>query len=165
MTGDEFRSWLWADTNRVRQTVHNADELLSLRIPYGSRTFSFQDSIDFDFPFGESSKYGFHYWSWSTPLLHAWLYQADERYPAFFQKTFTTWYHHRNKIKNSIPQFDVVWYELGLGVRLPSLIDFFRLWQDASVLDVNTRINLLKTFLGPVLSFDRLSLSNLMSVQ
>ncbi len=148
MTADEFRSWLAADTNRVRQIVHNANQLLALRFPYGSRTFSFPDSIDFDFPFGESSKYGFHYWYWSAPLLHAWLYHADERYPAFFQKSFNNWYNHRNKIKNSLPQFDVVWYELGLGVRLPYLIDFFRVWQDSPVLDLNTRINLLKTFLG-----------------
>ena len=148
ITAGEYRSRLLTDSNRVRQVMQAADQLLDLHFPYGSRTFSFKDSIDFDFPFGESSKYGFHYWSWSVSLLQAWLAHANERYPAFFNKAFNNWYRRRNTIRNSLPQFDVVWYELGIGVRLPYFIDFFRVWQRSPALEQSTRVNMLKTFLG-----------------
>jgi hypothetical protein len=114
--------------------------------PWGSYEIDFGKSVDFNREIGQSGKYGFHYWWWSKPLLVASVITHDQRYLAKFDELFRQWYSQRNSITRGFPNLDVVYYELGLGVRNRMFIEYYLLpynkrpWQ--------THQQLLKTVLG-----------------
>lgn len=113
---------------------------------WGDVVVEFGSDVDFNREIGQSAKYGFHYWSWSRPLLTAYLLTEDQSYLAKFDEYFHRWYVQRNSITRGFPELDVVYYELGLGTRNRVFIEYYlfpfktRSWQ--------THERLLKTFLG-----------------
>ncbi len=131
-----------------RETIMaRAGAILRNRIRvWGDRVESFGDTVDFNRDVGRSGKYGFHYWLWARPLLSAAVLTGDDRYVTKFRELFTRWYEQRNGIDRSIPDFDPVYYELGLGVRTKPFVDYYlmpekdRPW--------STHRDMLKTFLG-----------------
>jgi hypothetical protein len=94
---------------------------------WGDSVIQFGDRVDFNRSIGQSLKYGFHYWMWSRPLIMAAVLTGDEKYIAKFDALFNEWYEQRNSITRSIPELDVVYYELGLGVRNRMFIENYLL--------------------------------------
>ena len=113
---------------------------------WGDTVLQFGEKVDFNRETGQSGKYGFHYWYWCRPLLMAWLLSGDDRYPAKFENLFNTWYEQRNSITHWFPDLDVVYYELGLGVRNRTFIEFYLQRQKSWSLQTHTRM--LKTILA-----------------
>jgi len=130
------------DTIMARSAAIMANRLWT----WGSSQVDFGDSVDFDRDIGRSGKYGFHYWGWSKPLLQAFVVTGDRRYLRKFDSLFVRWYGQRNAIRRTIPDFDVVYYELGLGVRNRYFIEYDRL--SGADLPAASRGKLMKTFLG-----------------
>ena len=95
--------------------------------PWGDTVMQFGDRVDFNREVGKSGKYGFHYWMWSRPLIMAYVLTRDQAYPAKFDRLFNEWYEQRNSISSSLPGLDVVYYELGLGMRNRMFIENYLL--------------------------------------
>ena len=148
MTVDEYCELMKADTAKYNTLMRYAEDVVSYKIPYGTGHFKFEKVIDFNYNFGESGKYGFHYWGWGYYLTSAYMLTGDKRYVEAFDTMFNQWYEQRNTISNTLPQFDVVWYELGIAARLPLLIDAFRLFKNAPDLKRETKLRMLRTLLG-----------------
>lgn len=114
--------------------------------PWGDVEIDFGAKVDFNREIGQSGKYGFHYWWWSKSLLVAAAVTQDQRYLAKFDELFHQWYIQRNAITRTIPNLDVVYYELGLGVRNRMFIEYYFLpYKDRSW---QTHQRMLKTVLG-----------------
>lgn len=113
---------------------------------WGDVTVEFGEKVDFNREVGQSGKYGFHYWIWSRPLNAAYVLTGDQKYLAKFDQLFQRWYEQRNNITRGFPELDVVYYELGLGIRNRMFIEHYlmpfedRTWQ--------THERMLKTNLG-----------------
>ncbi len=148
ITVDEYRALMRADTARYNILMRHAEDVVDYKIPYRTGHFKFNKAIDFNYNFGESGKYGFHYWGWGYHLTSAYMLTGDERCVEAFDAMFNQWYEQRGGITNTLPQFDVVWYELGIAARLPMFIDALRLFKNARELKLETRTRILKTLLG-----------------
>jgi hypothetical protein len=114
--------------------------------PWGDTVLQFARRVDFDTDVGQSGKYGFHYWMWSRPLVMAYLLTRDETYLAKFDSFFNDWFEQRNSIHSGIPGLDVVYYELGLGMRNRMFIEDYLL--PCSTRSAETHVRMLKTFLA-----------------
>ena len=57
----------------------------------------------------------------------AWAITGDQKYLDKFDRLFNRWYDQRNSITRTIPDFDVVYYELGLGLRNRMFIEYYLL--------------------------------------
>ncbi len=125
---------------RARDALKNR-----LRV-WGNTVMDFGDTVDFNREIGKHGKYGFHYWGWSKPLLQAFVMTGEQRYLECFDRLFTQWYRQRNVITRSIPDFDVVYYELGLATRSRMFIEYDIL--SGGRLPDSTRERLLKSVLG-----------------
>lgn len=123
---DSFRAAM-NNSTAERDTIlaHGASVFDNTIQTWGDSIVHFGDSVDFNREIGRSGKYGFHYWFWCRPLLMSWLHTGDVRYALKFQELFNSWYDQRNGIASSIPDLDVVYYELGLGVRNRVFIEFY----------------------------------------
>ena len=105
-----------------------AQRILRNRIKtWGDSVVEFGEKVDFNREIGQSGKYGFHYWIWARPLIMASVITGDERYLAKFDQLFNWWYDQRNSIRGGFPEFDVVFYELGLGIRNRIFIEYYLL--------------------------------------
>jgi hypothetical protein len=113
--------------------------------PWGDTVIQFGEHVDFNREVGQSGKYGFHYWMWSRPLIMAFVLTGDQSYLARFDRLFNDWYEQRNSISSSIPGLDVVYYELGLGMRNRMFIEDYLLPYRARTAATHARI--LKTVL------------------
>ncbi len=113
---------------------------------WGDSIIRFGSKVDFNREIGRSGKYGFHYWFWCRPLFMTWLHTGDIRYALKFQELFNRWYDQRNAITSSIPDLDVVYYELGLGVRNRIFIEFYL--QHFTKWTLQTHERMLKTMLA-----------------
>ena len=147
MDYDSLRSYVRQYPEERDTILRRATMLLDHKIPaWGDVVLEFGPSIDFNRNVGQSGKYGFHYWIWSRPLNAASVITGDERYAAAFDDMFQQWYDQRNNIDRSIPDFDVVYYELGLGVRNRIFIEYYNL--PYSRRSWRTHQKMLKTMLG-----------------
>ncbi len=113
---------------------------------WGDSVIQFGQHVDFNRAIGHSLKYGFHYWMWSRPLIMAAVLTGDQKYVAKFDELFNEWYEQRNSITNTIPNLDVVYYELGLGVRNRMFIENYLLTNRERTPETHER--LLKTVLA-----------------
>ncbi|HEY7489875.1 MAG TPA: heparinase II/III family protein, partial [Candidatus Tectomicrobia bacterium] len=113
-----------------------------------SLTYTFGPRVDFNAEWGRSGKYGMHYWDWSVPLKLAFEQTGDLRYARCFDDLFNQWYTQRDAINNPIPHLDVIFYELGLGVRTPCFIDHYFTYRNTGILQWRSQARLLKTILG-----------------
>ena len=75
----------------------------------------------------------------------AFVLTGDQSYLAKFDQLFNAWYDQRNSITSSIPGLDVVYYELGLGVRNRMFIEDYLLPYRARTAATHARV--LKTML------------------
>ena len=144
---DEARSYAQQHQQEMDSVMARATSLLRNIIrPWGDVEVDFGMKVDFNREVGQSGKYGFHYWWWSKPLLVAYVVTQNQRYLAKFDDLFQQWYNQRNAITRGFPELDVVYYELGLGVRNRMFIEYYflpyneRPWQ--------THQQMLKTILG-----------------
>jgi len=113
---------------------------------WGDSVIGFGAQVDFNRQVGRSGIYGFHYWIWSRPLLMAWAITGDQKYLDKFDNLFAAWYDRRNSITRTIPDFDVVYYELGLGLRNRMFIEYYLIPFAGRTPETHERM--LKTALG-----------------
>jgi hypothetical protein len=144
---DDARAYAQQHLQEMDSTLDRARALLrNIVRPWGDFEVDFGTKVDFNREIGQSGKYGFHYWWWAKPLLMAYVTTQDQRYLAKFDELFHQWYVQRNAITRGFPNLDVVYYELGLGVRNRVFIEYYflpfkeRPWQ--------THQQMLKTILG-----------------
>ncbi|HEY1685339.1 MAG TPA: alginate lyase family protein [Tepidisphaeraceae bacterium] len=83
--------------------------------------------VNFNANYGRSGKYGFHYWFWARPLLQAFLLTSDQRYLDELAALFDAWYDQLPGIRGEIENLDVIFYELGLGLRTQIFLEFLQL--------------------------------------
>ncbi|MCX6145557.1 MAG: heparinase II/III family protein [Ignavibacteriales bacterium] len=123
---DEARAYAQQHRQEMDSTLARARALLRNIIrPWGDVEVNFGTKVDFNREIGRSGKYGFHYWGWSKPLLMAYVATQDQRYLVKFDDLFHQWYSQRNAITRGFPDLDVVYYELGLGVRNRVFIEYY----------------------------------------
>lgn len=138
---------LRADPGRVQEAVRDAAPVMRHEIRgWGTVTHQHGDVVDFNFDYGRSGQYGFHYWAWSEPLLRAYHATGEPKYLAEFDRLFNTWYRQRDQVQGAIRGLDVIWYELGLGLRNRLFLHYYR----CPFLDrpPETHERMLKTTLG-----------------
>jgi hypothetical protein len=146
-TYDDARQYARQHPSDMDSVLAEANLMLRNVIrPWGDVVIDFGATVDFNHEVGQSGKYGFHYWWFARPLLVSYVVTQDQRYLAKFDELFRRWYEQRNAITRSFPNLDVVYYELGLGVRNRVFIEYYLLpyqnrpWQ--------THQQMLKTLLG-----------------
>jgi hypothetical protein len=146
-TYNEVRGYANAYPAEKDSILRAADKVLRHEIrTWGDALVEFGPAVDFNKEIGKSGKYGFHYWMWARPLNTAYVLTGDPKYLEEFDKLFNQWYVQRNGIARTIPELDVVYYELGLGVRNRVFIEHYffacegRTWK--------THERMLKTILG-----------------
>ncbi len=127
--------------------LKRAEKILQHEIcPWGDVVFKFGPRVDFNREIGNSAKYGFHYWGWARPLNSAFVLTGNQKYLVGFDELFNQWYEQRNSITGFFEKLNVVYYELGLGIRNRVFIEHYllpfngRTWQ--------THEQMLKTILG-----------------
>jgi hypothetical protein len=148
---EEFRKQLEADPERLTAIREAADAVLDPELGYTLADRFFGWEVDFNVNWTDRSKYGFHYLHFVTDLVTAWVATGDKRYATAFGDLFNQWYAQRNEIDPpetgpGVKVRNVVWYELGLGVRTPRFIDAMR--SMGNELAPETHVRLLKYFLG-----------------
>lgn len=113
---DEF---IARSDKEVRLKIHTqAEKILNHEIMgWGTKTIKFGETIDFNANYGESGKYGFHYFMWSKPLYLAGLLEHDLKYTQEFDEIFQQWYDQRYRVSSFYSEWDIIYYELGLGIR------------------------------------------------
>ncbi len=143
----DFRDAMLQSADERDTIIARADLILQNTIPtWGDNVITFGEKLDFNRDMGQSGKYGFHYWTWSRPLLMASVLTGDEKYLEKFDKLFNAWYEQRNSITRGFPSLDVVYYELGLGMRNRMFIEYYLLPRRQR--SPESQVRLLKTFLA-----------------
>jgi len=143
----EASAMLRANANRVRLAEREAEPVMRRQIcGWGAVTHEHGDIVDFNFDYGRSGKYGFHYWGWSVPLLTAYHATGDAQYLAEFDRLFNAWYEQRDSVQGAIRNLDVIWYELGLGLRNRHFLHYYTC--DFADRPQETHERMLKTALG-----------------
>jgi hypothetical protein len=136
-----------ADAGERETTLVLADGILRNRIrTWGTKEVDFGRTVDFDRALGRSGKYGFHYWWWARPLTSAFVLKNDPHYAAKFDELFARWYEQRNAVGRTIPDLDVVYYELGLSARSRVFLEQYLLPYERR--DPRFHETMLKTLLG-----------------
>ena len=151
ITRDEFLNDLKNDPERktglLKQAAHIADPDSGYRI--GEIPFGFK--VNFDYNWQDRSDYGVHYCHFFRILLGAYLATGDNFYQTSFEDLFNQWYEQIDQVKHEQKPWetklrDVIWYELGLGVRIPYFIDSYKTYKDS--LTPETHKRMLKNILG-----------------
>lgn len=143
----EVAATLRADSARVAQARRDAEPVMRHEIRgWGDVTHQHGEVVDFNFDYGRSGKYGFHYWGWSVPLLTAYHATGDSEYLAEFDRLFNAWYEQRDAVRGPIGHLDVIWYELGLGLRNRHFLHYYTC--DFADRPLQTHERMLKTALG-----------------
>ncbi len=144
---DEARGYAEQHPQETDSVLARAALLLRNIIrPWGDADIDFGSKVDFNREVGQSGKYGFHYWGWSRPLLTAYVVTQNQQYLAKFDDLFQQWYDQRNVITRGFPELDVVYYELGLGIRNRMFIEYYFLPYTARPWQTHQRM--VKTILG-----------------
>lgn len=148
---DEFRQQLEADPERMAAILAAADAIVDPERGYTLADRFFGWIVDYNVNWTDRSKYGFHYLHFVSDLVTAWVATGDERYVSAFESLFNQWYAQRNAIDPpetgpGVKVRNVVWYELGLGVRTPRFIDAIRAM--GKELSPRTHVQMLKYLLG-----------------
>jgi hypothetical protein len=142
-----FAAYIEAHPEEKDRILSRADEIMRNQIrTWGENEVAFGETVDFDMDLQPSEKYGFHYWGWSRPLTMAYLLTRDSTYLTKFEELFNRWYEQRNSIRNPFQDRDVVYYELGLGIRNRMFIEYYLLPHGTRAVRTDRRI--LKTLLG-----------------
>ena len=144
---DEMRSYVKNHPEEKDTTLARAEMIMRHEIvTWGDVVVKFGPRLDFNREIGQSGKYGFHYWIWSRPLITAYLLTGDQMYLAKFDELFNQWYEQRNGISGGFQNLNVVYYELGLGIRNRLFIEYYFLPYETRTWRTHERM--LKTILG-----------------
>jgi hypothetical protein len=144
---EEIRSYADANPEERDLILKAADRIVCHEIrTWGDVVLDFGPVVDFNKEIGKSGKYGFHYWIWARPLNTAYALTGDRRYLEAFDNLFNQWYEQRNSVSRTIPELDVVYYELGLGIRNRVFIEHYFLPHEDRTITTHERV--LKTILG-----------------
>jgi len=131
---------------RRAQVIADADVVAAHKITgWGDVTIQHGPVVDFNADYGRSGKYGFNYWGWSRKLIDAYLLTSDPKYASAFEEMFNQWYEQRNRIHGEISYLDVVYYELGLGLRCRPFLEFYCCAKPKAIA---TNEHILKAMLG-----------------
>jgi hypothetical protein len=143
----EFREAMVQSPEERSLVLARGDKILQNTIKtWGDSVVDYGEKVDFNREIGQSGKYGFHYWIWSRPLVMSWAITGNEKYLAKFDQLFQWWYQQRNSITRTIPEFDVVYYELGLGIRNRAFLEYYL--SPFPRRSRQTHLQMLKTFLA-----------------
>jgi hypothetical protein len=143
----DFRDATLQSPDERDTIIARADLILKNVIKtWGDSVITFGEKVDFDRDMGQSGKYGFHYWIWSRPLVMASVLTGGEKYLDKFDQLFNVWYEQRNSITRGFPSLDVVYNELGLGLRNRVFIESYLL--PCRQRSAQSQARLLKTFLA-----------------
>ena len=143
----DVEATLRAKPATVEHAIRSAAPVLRHEIGgWGKVSHDHGEVVDFNFDYGRSGKYGFHYWGWSRPLLTAYHATGEQRYLAAFDRLFNQWYEQRDTVKGAINGLDAVWYELGLGLRNRFFLHYYTCPFDER--PVKSHQRMLKTALG-----------------
>ncbi len=124
-----------------------AEKVLAHEIAgWGPQVIKHGPVVDFNADYGQSGKYGFHYWGFSLCLIHSFLLTGDQKYLDKFELLFNQWYEQRDKVKGGFPGLDVIWYELGVGMRNRFFLEYYFLPHEKR--SIHTHERMLKTCLG-----------------
>jgi Heparinase II/III-like protein/Heparinase II/III N-terminus len=113
---------------------------------WGDISIQHGKTVDFNADYGRNGKYGFHYWFWAKPLIQAFLLTGLQQYLAKFDGLFNSWYEQREQIRGDIDALDVIYYELGLGLRVRTFLEYYGL--PFAERSLQTHMRMLKTLLG-----------------
>lgn len=102
--------------------------------------------VDFNADYGQAGKAGFHYWGWARPVVQAFLLTRDQKYLAEFDRLFNQWYEQRHQVQGRVGGVDIIYYELGLGLRNRVFLEYYCL--PFAARPPATHERLLKTVLG-----------------
>lgn len=139
----------WSGETDRETAVGEAERIVSHEIQgWHNVTFRFGPAVDFNADYGQSGKYGFHYWGWSVCLRKAFELTGDLRYARCFDDLINQWYEQREKVQGGHRGMSVIWYELGLACRTPVFLDHYLAYRGAGVMGWRTHARMLKTFLG-----------------
>ncbi|OGG51259.1 MAG: hypothetical protein A3F84_02895 [Candidatus Handelsmanbacteria bacterium RIFCSPLOWO2_12_FULL_64_10] len=139
----------WPRGRDLKATIREAERVVAHEIQGWHRvTFRFGPAVDFNADYGQSGKYGFHYWGWSIPVREAFEATGDPRYARCFDELINQWYEQREKVKGGHRGSSVIWYELGLACRSPVFLDHYLAYRRAGVMGWRTHCRMLKVFLG-----------------
>jgi hypothetical protein len=147
----EFREQVEADPERSAAIKAAADAIVDPERGYTLADRFFGWEVDFNVNWTDRSKYGFHYLHFVSDLVTAWVATGDDKYASAFESLFNQWYTQRNAIDPpetgpGVKVRNVVWYELGLGVRTPRFLDAMRSMGEE--LSPETHVQMLKYLLG-----------------
>jgi hypothetical protein len=148
ITIDEYNNLLKSNPAKRDTMLKMAEDISDLKFQYGPVFIDLTSEKGFNSDLGGNRKYGFNYFSWLMNLPAAYMLTKDNKYVKAFDEIIKLWYKQRNSITNTLPQFDVIWYELGLAARLPVLVDAYRVFKDNPALSMEARDCLFKTFLA-----------------
>lgn len=151
LTKEAFRQQLETDPARLAAVRAAGDDVVDPERGYTLAGRYFGWEVDYNVNWTDRSKYGFHYLHFVTDLVAAWVATGEERYASAFESLFKQWYAQRNAIVAQetgpgVKVRNVVWYELGLGVRTPRFIDAMRAMGEE--LSPETHVQMLKYLLG-----------------
>jgi hypothetical protein len=142
----DFREATLQSPDERDTIIARAELILHNTIPtWGNSVITFGEGVDFNRDMGSRGN-GVSLLTWSRPLIMASVLTGDERYLDKFDQLFNVWYEQRNSITRGFPSLDVVYYELGLGMRNRMFIEYSLL--PSRQRSAKSQVRLLKTFLA-----------------
>lgn len=148
---DEFVADVQRDPERRRAILEAARAVAHPDSGYTIGGIRFGRQVDFNYEWKDVSQFGVHYLRFLVDILNAYLITRDDFYADAFEDLFNQWYDQKDRVEHHMrpgefKRRDVIWYELGLGARLPRLIDSYRVHRRR--LSEETHRRMLKTVLG-----------------
>ena len=123
---------------------------------WDQKVIKFGPKIDFNADFGRSGQYGFHYLSWLTPLLHAFVLTGEEKYRDCLIDILGQHYAQRNKLAWRIPHLHPVYYELGARAKVLLVVPAYAVLAGQKGMKAGNHEGMLKLLLGCARSLYRL---------
>lgn len=148
---EEFQAQVKASPDRMNEIIEAGYAVAPREGGYTIAELHFGNQVDFNSDWPVANEFSVNYLPVFVDLLNAYLASEDPHFARSFEDLFNQWYEQRNEIEHKLrpEEFkhrNVIWYELGLGVRLPRIIDSYRV--HSLRLDPETHKRVLKTVLG-----------------
>ncbi|MBN1542233.1 alginate lyase family protein [candidate division KSB1 bacterium] len=148
---EEFLQEIERDSARRTDIMTSARTVADPDRGYRIGGRQFGTEVDFNADWETWSEFGIHYLRFFTDLLNGYLVTDDAFYGQAFEDLFNQWYEQWDQAEQkakgkAVKRRNIIWYELGIGNRLPRLIDSYRVHR--SRLSPETHARMLKTFLG-----------------
>lgn len=133
-----------------KAAARQAADVLNLKIAgWHSQTVQFKGKIDWNYNWGESSQYGFHYMGWLEPVVKKLAADGnDEGLREFLIGLVESYYAARNRIDWQIPRLHPVYYELGAWAKTCVFLPLYMALPNTGELPPRAIEAFLKLFLG-----------------